>query len=267
MEPLYEVIQKSDKNGKPRGYMLDLGGEKPVKVLSVTKALSILDKPALKGWAWRIAVKGSAQIPPMERSEEEQEKALIAAGHGWWQVRNEAALRGNSLHDALSALIETGEPPDLDHWPEEQHGYVQALSKYWIEQQPRLFATELPVGSKTYRYAGRIDLVRLTDQGVVKPVDFKSGKADEWGDPRPPFMEAHIQTGAYSLALAEQYGLDFWPEAEIVPLCENGAYDVFPSVADPFGFPKILGVAAYLAETEQAMKQMMKNREEKTDDS
>jgi hypothetical protein len=251
MQALYEIEQKIDKNGKPRGYMLD--GK---RVLSVTKALSILDKPALKGWAWRIAMKGSASIPPMQRTEEEQEKALIAAGHGWWQVRNEAALRGKSLHDALHALIETGEPPDLDKFPEEQHGYVQALAKYWIERQPKLLFAELPVGSRKHRYGGRIDLVRLDDHGNPIPVDYKSGKADTFGDPRPPFMEAHFQTGAYALALHEQYGLPHIPEAEIVPLCENGEYDVFPSVADPMGFPLILKVAAHIAETEHAMKKM-----------
>lgn len=260
MEPYYEVEAKTDKNGRPRGYFLN--GE---KILSVTKALSILDKPALKGWAWRVAVEGSAAIPPMRRDFEEQEQALIAAGFGWWQVRNEAALRGKSMHAALSALIETGEPPDLDEWPEAQHGYVQALASYWVEQQPRLLMSEVPVASKTYRFAGRPDLIRLTEQGNPVVVDFKSGKADEFGKPREPFLEAHFQVGAYTLAFAEQYDLPLIPRGEIVPLCDNGEYDVYPCVADPIGFPKILDVAAYIADTEHAIKQWRKGSWSETD--
>jgi hypothetical protein len=183
MQALYEIEQKIDKNGKPRGYMLD--GK---RVLSVTKALSILDKPALKGWAWRIAMKGSAAIPPMQRTEEEQEKALIAAGHGWWQVRNEAALRGHSLHAALSSLIEDGKPPELDDFPEEQHGYVQALAKYWIERQPKLLFTELPVGSRKHHFGGRIDLVRL---GGPRPADPRGLQERQGGHLRRPAPPVH----------------------------------------------------------------------------
>jgi hypothetical protein len=257
MEPLYEVEERKDKNGRPMGYFLD--GE---RLISVTRALSILDKPALKGWAWRIAVAGSAEIPPMQRTYAEQEKALVAAGHGWWQVRNEAALRGSDMHKALSALIETGEPPDLDQWPEEQHGYVQALASYWVENQPRLLFAEMPVASKRHRYGGKPDLIRLDENGVAKVVDFKSGKADEWGDPRPPFLEAHLQVGAYEWAFFEQFNLSLIPEGEIVPLCENGSYDIFPCVADPEGFPKILDAARYVKETEQSMQAMQKRRDE-----
>ena len=247
MDLRYEVVQQFDKNGEPRGYLCD-----GVHYGSVTTALNILAKPALLRWAWNCAVEGAAEIPPMDRTYEEMQKAIIAAGFGYWQVSGEAKLRGRRMHDALQALLSTGEPPDLGAYPEDEQGFVQALASYWVEHRPAVIETELPVASKVYRYGGRIDLVRGEGPALVPyVVDFKSGKADEFGEPREPYIEAHMQVAGYELAL-EEITETMIGGAEIVSLCANGKYEVYPGCADPKGFPNVLACARYLAETRTA---------------
>jgi hypothetical protein len=245
--PNFEIEQLPDKNGEPRHYAID--GE---RVPSVTTILRVLDKPALVSWAWNLACEGGAEVVqaglPIE-SQEEMKQALVDREWGWWQVRDTAGLRGQRLHDALHALISEGQVPSLAEFPEDERGYVQALAAWWTEHEPEVLMSEVQVGSKRYRYAGRLDLLVASppDQDYLTILDIKSAKPDKDERPRLPYLEHHFQVGGgYRLALSETYNIPA-PRlrAATVSICENGTYRVTPAFAGPMDFLYVLN--AYLS--------------------
>lgn len=265
LKPSYQIEQLPDKNDEPRHYAID--GE---RVPSVTTILRVLDKPALISWAWNLAVEGGAEVVqaglPIE-SQEEMRKALVDREWGWWQVRDTAGLRGQRLHDALHSLIAEGEVPELSAFPENERGYVKALASWWTEHEPKVLMSEVAVGSKRYRYGGRLDLVcsDYVFPGNAKPytiLDIKSAKPDKNGELRYPYLEHHFQVGGgYLMGLAETYDLperDF--NAGIVSLGENGDYRVTPAFARPMDFLYVLNCYMAIERVKRDMKAWEKDR-------
>jgi hypothetical protein len=264
--PTYEIVQEEDKNGEPRHYTID--GE---RVPSVTTVLRVLNKEALISWAWNVAVEGAVEVHNSGLPIDDyaaMRKALVDREWGWWQVRDTAALRGRGLHTALNHLSETGTPPSLSEFPEEQRGYVQALARWWIATEPNVLLSEAKVASKRHYYAGRTDLVvekDVEDEILPVVVDIKSGKTDNEGVPRPPYAEAHFQVGGgYRLALLETYGhpLDAKLGAEIVNICPNGEYLVTPAFATPGDFLPVLAAYQSVKRVEGSMNAWKKQQKE-----
>lgn len=257
-KPIIQIEQEEDKNGQPRHYLID--GE---RVPSVTTILRVLDKPALVHWAWMLGVQGGLEVVGSglkPSTVEEMKSAVITRGWAHWLVRDAGGLRGRQLHKALETLIVHGDVPKLSSFDEDRRGYVQALARWWIDNDPDVVLAEQKVASKNHWFAGRLDLViRKVVDGRERLVvtDIKSGKVDaKTGKPRPPYTEAHFQVGGgYRLALAETFGVpladaDF--DAEIVNICPDGQYLVTPAAATPGDFVAVL--AAY-----QAVKRVERN--------
>lgn len=183
-----------------KGHRYTIDGE---KVVSVTTALGVLDKSGpLTWWGMTTGVKGivtlrnqGVEIPwgDAEGCVKLLTEHRLTTNH----VRDTAATRGQSVHDALEAFAESGELPDLDQFPPEDRGFVQGLARALLSLQPELLTTEIVVGSKTHGFAGRYDAKVVVD-GRPLLLDLKTGKAlrDTVG----------LQLAAYSLADAEMEG-------------------------------------------------------------
>lgn len=134
--------------GRGHGYKLD--GE---KLIGVTSALDVLDKPALRDWYARTAAERAvnewdelAQLPITERLERIRYGARdkVAA----------AALRGTEIH-ALGEKLARGEEVDV---PAEHVGPVQAYARWLDAWQIETVATETPLCHTEYGYGGTADL-------------------------------------------------------------------------------------------------------------
>lgn len=185
--------------GPPRKYLVD-----GVEVPSVTQVLGCLDKPALTWWGMKVGVAGTlelvqrgilnAGVVSPEQAVEQLTAHKLTTNH----QRNRAADRGKGVHDALEAYMRDGIVPALADFDPSQHGYVQALAKWLWEVKPEFVKAEVVVGSATYGYAGRYDLLcTLPDEfgGELARCDLKTGKR--------VYDTAFLQLAAYEEAAIE----------------------------------------------------------------
>ncbi len=176
---------------------------------SVTTILSCVGKPALIQWAANIerelVIETAAnlyqdlvELPKMERptyiatlttrlgKEKAHQRALTKAGEIGTQVHKliEWTLKAKLLK-------EVGPSPAIT----DKAMWCFSLFEKWAKKvnlKPILM--EQTVYSKTYGYAGTLDLLAEVD-GKMTVVDFKTGKA--------VYLEAHLQNVAYQHALQE----------------------------------------------------------------
>lgn len=164
-----------------RRYLID-GDE----VGSVTTILKCLDKPALSWWGMCVGINALLELRNLGVFD--LDAALAVRGETPWyefakviasgvvsdnklsvnHVRDEAADRGQSVHDALERWAATGEFPDPQEYPPWEQGYVIAMGRF-LTDMPSLEPTEveLIVGSKEHGFAGRLDLRATTSQEHV----------------------------------------------------------------------------------------------------
>lgn len=221
----------------PRGYKID-----GVEVPSVTTVLDILHKPALTWWGMKTGIIGVndlidrklIDVVDLENTDHVISKLTehkLTVNH----VRDKAAVRGTSVHNALESWAVTGTIADPDDFPEEEQGYVRGLNAFLADCKGYLIPqeSELMVGSKEQGFAGRFDLKALFEMdgftlqptprkkrsipGGVGIFDLKTSKG---------IYDSHmLQLSAYRLALEESgYGRsDF--EA-VIQVTADGKYDV-----------------------------------------
>lgn len=206
-----------------RHYKLD--GE---QVPSVTQILGCLAKPALTWWGMQVGVKGlchlhqvGAEIPwdDPDGACKLLTEHKLTVNH----VRDQAATRGKSVHDALEAYATSGTVPRPSAFPAEDRGFVQALAKALMELQPECLATEVMVGSTEHGFAGRYDL-RCNIDGAHVRLDLKTGKR--------VYDEALLQLAAYELASIEM-GEDPSEKRLVLRLDQAGDFEVVESHATP----------------------------------
>lgn len=161
--------------GRGHGYQLD--GQ---KIVGVTTALGVLDKPALVNWAAEQAAKRAvdewdelAQLPISQR--------LERIRYGARDVTRAAALRGTQIHD-LGQKLADGEEVDV---PAEHRGPVEAYARWLDRWDVEVIATETPLCHTQHGYGGTADLwgrVGKRDNAVCL-LDVKTGKGvyDETG--------------------------------------------------------------------------------------
>lgn len=154
--------------GRGHGYKLD--GE---KLIGVTTALDVLDKPALRDWYARTAAERAVnewdtlgQLPITERLERIRYGARdkVAA----------ASLRGTEIH-TLGQKLADGEKVDV---PAEHLGEVQAYARWLDTWGVETIATETPLCHTRHLYGGTADLwgrVAKRDNAVCL-LDVKTGR-------------------------------------------------------------------------------------------
>lgn len=151
------------------------------KLISVTTALKVLDKPALVPWAAKmVAEEFMAQLPAAVRASRSKgtREAFIREIKGSPYVRRDAAAnRGTEVHEAAEAHI-LGKPHDVD--PAIQP-YVDQLLDAIRTLGLDFEASEATVANPEIGYAGTLDIfARLTACPPVDPsslwlLDIKTG--------------------------------------------------------------------------------------------
>lgn len=182
---------------KAHRYKIDRG-EGMEFVPSVT---TILDKALpknLSGWAERGAIEGVQVLRSRGRDVTLMGPDAIldemhAHGLRYYQRRDAAALRGTSVHNAFEQLS-MGGAPRLTDYPVPERGYIQAITKWWLEHDPGVLYAEIMVGSWEHGFAGRMDLL-AQEQNEVRVIDLKTSRAIR--------ESHHFQTAAYKIGLKE----------------------------------------------------------------
>ena len=210
---------------KRRGYKVD-GQTLP----SVTTVLGVVDKSGpLMGWVERVTLAGLEDLwarPDGITANNGLRDLLNQNGLRYTQLRDSAATRGQSVHDALQALATDGTPPALSAFPDEDRGYVRALCKWWLEYSPVAKHVEIPLASVYHGFAGKPDLV-CDIQGVSHLVDLKTSKSI--------YETHHLQVAAYRLAL-EECGYEPATLGAILRVGEDGEFEFVPARADEDDF-------------------------------
>jgi hypothetical protein len=190
----YGVGEWRTQKGEPakkskRRYLLN--GE---ELDSVSQIVSVLEKPALYRWYEDRGARGAVQAERMGELADVPEEEIIQRvrllGLGADAKKDEAADRGTAMHAALHVLATTGEPPNLGDYPVEQRPWLMGATRLWMTLDAEPIESELIVCNPVLGYAGRLDLLCLTD-GLRTLVDYKSGKGRL-------YSQAHWQARGYA---------------------------------------------------------------------
>ena len=175
-------------------------GSKGPRLPSVSTLVSPYDAHAdpLMRWAAGLTLEGVCQafhgesVPDTKSvlADRLEEQELT-----YEHLRQQAADRGNIVHDYLEALAKDADYPDLADASDTETAMVDALRRWWDRTEPQVLQAEQFVLSERFMYAGRFDL-RFTRPGSPKPylMDLKTSNYIS-----PKFM---VQLAGYDLAAA-----------------------------------------------------------------
>ena len=161
-------------------YTHPVTGRKPP---SVTEVLSIMDRPALKFFAVK-QVAQAAVDQPYDPETETVDEALKRLKNAQWG----ATVRGTAIHEHL----ESDTP--LDEMPEDLRGFVAAGRDCMATLGLTPVAQETVIWGDDY--AGRVDMIAVTDDERLIAVDWKSTNKDV----PQIYPDARVQVAAYALA-------------------------------------------------------------------
>ena len=180
--------------GKGRHYRHPQTGE---LLPSITNVLSVINKPALVGWAAREVAQKAWELR-RSLAEMGEADALQVLKGAPYRKSGRAAERGTTIHAYLEARVRGLEPEVVDGEAKK----FQAGAEAWLaEWDPEPLATELTVFAEGY--AGTGDLWCRRD-GRVCIVDFKTGKGIY---------------GEASLQIAALWGADMAADGQLPPHC------------------------------------------------
>ena len=167
-----------------------------------TGILSVINKPALMGWAVKVTVEFIESILKAGVAlDEVQIKALLeGAKRAHRQKKTDAADIGTFVHDWIKDHI-AGKNPPMPVNPLIKNA-VDTFLAWEKDQKVEFLESERAIYSKKYGYAGTLDFIAKIDGKIVLG-DFKtsSGIWDEY----------FLQIAAYQQAYLEEF-----PEKEIV---------------------------------------------------
>lgn len=172
-------------------------GEKE-KVVSVTKVIGILDKPALLSWASRITAEYLINLIPdiksgnLVLSPEDAKNLFYKAKAEASRLRDEAADIGTKTHEVIEEYLKTKKKPK---------GLALEVQKTFDAFV--IFAKEMKLGEiiasekilySSYGYCGKLDIVAYLD-GKKYLIDIKTSKGF--------YKEMPMQLSAYCSAYEE----------------------------------------------------------------
>ena len=174
------------------------------RFFSVTTLIGVLDKPALQYWAAEEAAKEAIRIRHSldMRIQDDGEEAVIKhlrdARLRRPKGERTAAELGSAVHAALEHFALHGTFPDAD---EEVRPFLEQYERWASHHTIEHIASEMPVFSPTYGYAGTMDgIMRFHGQAVV--FDYKTSRKsfDSRGKDSMPYPEVALQLSAYRYA-------------------------------------------------------------------
>ena|SRR3990167_1807810 len=112
-------------------------------------------------------------------------------------IRDAAGKAGTRIHLAAEELIGKN-TIYKSNYSTEEWVKLESFVKWYHEYQPEILATELPIFSKKYGYAGRIDCIAKTGN-AINVLDWKSSRSIH--------SSMALQFSAYAVALEEMTDL------------------------------------------------------------
>lgn len=94
-----------------------------------------------------------------------------------------------------------------------------AIGQWWLDTQPNVIASELPLRSLEHRFAGTCDLAVLDKDGFVKLIDLKNRKEE-----KTVYDSDRVQMDAYEIAWDEMYPTDEVWTSSVLVAREDGTY-------------------------------------------
>lgn len=151
------MIDRPDIEFNPGNHTYKLDGERVPGVSSIAKIGTDGFTPGA-WWGFGIAVEGLVELGRRFDSVKDARGALYRAKRTPNQVRDAGGKRGSSVHDALELLAQENTIPDPADFPEGERGHVLSLVRWYLHFRPSFIATEVMVGSREHRFAGRYDI-------------------------------------------------------------------------------------------------------------
>lgn len=131
-----------------------------------------------------------------------------------------AAARGTRVHDWCESFL-LGDPlPVPEAYDEELR--CSAFMDWMDETTPDVRGAENVVVSHEHRIAGKLDILTADEDGKLQIVDIKTGSSTKL------YAGYYTQQAFYSIAVKEQYDLDYYPRRFILQLPKNGSYKLRP---------------------------------------
>lgn len=189
---------------------------------SVTTILNVIEKPALKGWAAKMASQyfyaevlrlGTKALVPEELARIAKE---AQAAHT--RIAKDAADLGTACHDAFEAIV-FGEP--LEKYPEQLEKPIAAFKTWRLGPGAdiELVASEVALASLAHGFGGRLDVLGYSEpRGGWGIVDYKTSSGFYGNE------YAYQTAGGYAIAVEEQFGIKInW--AEVIRFGKKPPYD------------------------------------------
>lgn len=242
--------------GKHRTYTCGKPPKVPMaKLTSVTTALGVIDKAALKYAAERQTARALvdlARTGDLPASADAALSRLSKRQMRFFQVWDAKAERGNVTHDAIVKLMAGAPIPADRDFPLDQRDFVRGAAAFVADVRPKAIDTEKMVASLDYGFAGRFDfyghLTNAQAWGILPSdtcrVDFKTLEAFDYykdGTRKAPYDENLAQLPAYELAAVES-GYPAADHLVVVRIDGTGAYDLCPTWIGPDVFLKALAL-------------------------
>lgn len=210
-------------------------------VPGVTTILGVLDKPAIPKWAAGQVAEFVADHPDaVEVLRQTGRDGMVTALKGIpWQKRDEAGVRGTTIHDYAERIL-LGQDIEIDD-DDPLLPVVENALCFMADWQIEPVLVEQSVASRADKWAGRLDLIARyhrpdTGHEGVAIFDWKSGKA--------LYPEYAWQLNAYAHAEFYGEGGDEHP----MPACDAAfgvqvradGYDVAPFAFGPAIYDEFL---------------------------
>ncbi len=204
--PKYTV---TDDNHKYKIALPDGTTVGPLK--SVTTILSVIDKPALKGWAARMAAdyfkKEILRLGAKGLKADVLDQLAKEAQKAHTVFAKDAADLGSACHDAFEAIILGKE---LATYPPELAEPIKAFKEWRLGpgSDIEIVDTETAVASLAHKAGGRLDAIGFSEaRGGWGIVDYKTSSGFYGNE------YAYQVGGGYALMVEEMFGIDVvWGE-------------------------------------------------------
>jgi hypothetical protein len=166
------------------------------RMYGVTTVLGVIAKPALIGWAARMATE---YVRDHLKSMDDLEQVLELAKNAHTKKKEAAGSSGKDTHALIEEWVKRHIGNDLSPSPEAHEG-LQAFIQWAYENKVKFIASEEKMYSKDWWTAGTCDLI--LEMGGKRYIGDVKTQAKLW-DNTP-----HIQCAAYAKMYKEMHGKD-----------------------------------------------------------
>ena len=186
------------------------------KIPSVTKILSVIDKPALLNWGVKTAIDYCREeIKPGIMMDEIQLHTVFEdAKKAHWKKKTDAGDLGTMIHKWIEGYIK-GEDPKMP-FHEGFRNAVEQFLKWKEEYDVKFLLSEQIIFSKAHKYTGTLDFIaKVKGKLVLGDIKTSSGIYDSYW----------LQLAAYRIARVEEYPAEKYLSNGIIRVGKDGTFE------------------------------------------